>query len=86
VIDMNVQNALKRLKIKEEQVIMALELMNEFHRRIIKMRIDPRASRIAILLAMRVDTAFASKSNFKELKMLEEIAEEFYRRQINLKT
>jgi len=46
----------------------------------VKLGIDPRAFRVALLVALKIDTYWARRLKFeRELSLLDGIAEEFYK-------
>jgi len=67
------------LGIREKDLKRALMLIRHLRATAYSDGIDPRATRIAILFALKCDTHFArQKISEAEMKTLEEIAEEFF--------
>jgi len=71
----------KRHGIPPEQIALIAARLRDIRAEAVKLGIDPRAFRVALLVALKIDTYWARRLKFeRELSLLDGIAEEFYKK------
>jgi len=71
----------RRLGIPPEHIALIAARLRDIRAEAVALGIDPRAFRVALLVALKIDTYWARKLKFeRELSLLDGIAEEFFKK------
>jgi len=71
----------RRLGIPPEQIALIAARLRDVRAEAVALGIDPRAFRVALLVALKIDTYWARKLRFgRELSLLDGIADEFFKK------
>jgi len=71
----------RRLGIPHEHIALVAARLRDVRAEAVALGLDPRAFRVALLVALKIDTYWARKLRFeRELSLLDGIADEFFKR------
>jgi len=71
----------RRLGIPPEHIALVSARLRDIRAEAVALGLDPRAFRVALLVALKIDTYWARKLKFeRELSLLDGIADEFFKK------